>query len=69
MLDSLTSVASSTACAGQRQILVRQAEMIVRSAKVSVPEANDLIDIRDRYRRLIAIVDDAKSEGELHAYR
>jgi uncharacterized membrane protein len=69
MLDSLASVASSTSSPGQRLVLVRQAEMIVRSAEDSVPEANDLIDIRDRYRRLIAMDEDDRSEEELPVER
>jgi uncharacterized membrane protein len=52
MLDSLTSIASDATSPEQRRILIRQAEMILRTAEDSVDEVNDLEDIRFRYRRL-----------------
>lgn len=52
LLDSLTSIAADATGPEQRRILTRQAEMILRSAEESVDEANDLEDIRIRYRRL-----------------
>src|SRR5580658_9845136 len=52
MLDSLSSVMMDTTSVHQRTILRRQAEMILRSAEESVTEANDLEDIRARYRRM-----------------
>jgi uncharacterized membrane protein len=58
MLDALTSVASSTTSPEQREVLARQADMILQSAVESVPEANDLVDIRVRHRRLMALHDD-----------
>jgi uncharacterized membrane protein len=58
MLDSLTSIAADATSPEQRRILIRQAEMILRSAEDSVNEANDLADIRIRYRRL-AMLDEA----------
>jgi uncharacterized membrane protein len=57
MLDALASVASSVASPEQRGVLTRQAEMILQSAEDSVHEANDLADIHDRYRRLLALDD------------
>jgi len=55
MLDALSSVASETTSLEQRRILTRQAEMILLSAEESVPEANDLEDIRFRYRRFLDV--------------
>jgi uncharacterized membrane protein len=55
LLDSLTSIAADATSPEQRRILARQAEMILRSAEESVYEANDLEDIRNRYRRLAAL--------------
>jgi uncharacterized membrane protein len=52
MLDSLSSVMLDTRTAAQRDLLRRQADMIMRSAEDSVTEANDLEDIRGRYRRM-----------------
>jgi uncharacterized membrane protein len=54
MLDSVASVTTETTSSGQRIILLRQAEMILRMAEESVPEPNDLEDIRTRYRAIVA---------------
>jgi uncharacterized membrane protein len=55
MLDALTSIASEAISTQQRGVLTRQAEMILRIAEESVPETNDLEDVRLRYRRLITV--------------
>jgi uncharacterized membrane protein len=52
MLDSLNSIMLDTTSVEQRDVLRRQADMILRSAEESVPEANDLDDIRARYAGL-----------------
>jgi uncharacterized membrane protein len=52
MLDSLVSIMVDTTSTEQRSVLRRQAEMILQSAVESVPEPNDLEDIRARYRRM-----------------
>ncbi|MGA2527839.1 MAG: DUF2254 domain-containing protein [Acidimicrobiales bacterium] len=54
MLDALSSVVEETTTVEQRQVLVRQGEMIARSAAESVPEPNDLEDINSRFRNLLA---------------
>jgi uncharacterized membrane protein len=61
MLDALTSIASETSASGQRGVLMRQAKMILQSAEETVDQANDLEDVRLRYRRLTAVA--ASSEG------
>ncbi len=53
MLDALSSVASSTVSLEQRHVLTRQAEMILRKAEESVPEENDLEEIRIRHRSMV----------------
>jgi uncharacterized membrane protein len=53
MMDALTSVVEQTKTVEQRRVLVRQGEMIARAAEESVPEPNDLSDIRARYRNLL----------------
>jgi len=53
MLDALTAVVEQTTSDGQRRTLVRQADMILRSAEESVAEPSDLEDIRARYRRVM----------------
>ena len=53
MMDALSAVMEETRTEAQRRVLVRQGEMIARSAEESVPEPNDLDDIRSRYRALL----------------
>jgi uncharacterized membrane protein len=52
ILDSLTAVIDASTSEAQRDALMRQGEMVLRSANQSVVEANDLEDIRAHYRRL-----------------
>jgi uncharacterized membrane protein len=54
LLDALTVVAEQTTSADQRRVLLRQGDMVLRSAGEPVPDANDLADIRARYERLLA---------------
>lgn len=53
MIDALASIMEATTSAYQQHILVHQAEMILKSAEESVPDQNDLEDIRGRYRRML----------------
>jgi uncharacterized membrane protein len=53
LLDALTRVMEETTTAKQRQVLARQADMVLRSAEESVTEPNDLEDIRSRYRNFV----------------
>ena len=64
MLDALSSVASDVTSPSELGVLTRQAAMILQAAEESVPEENDLEDIRARYRRLaeIAASKDGASE-------
>jgi uncharacterized membrane protein len=55
MLDALGTVALHVTSAEQRTVLIRQAEMILKSAEDSVYEASDLEDIRTRYRRMVLV--------------
>jgi uncharacterized membrane protein len=48
MLDALDHVGESTRHQSQREVLARQADMIMRSAEAEVSEPNDLSDIRHR---------------------
>jgi uncharacterized membrane protein len=54
LLDAIAQVTEYTIDPGQRVVLVRQADMILRSAESSVDEENDLADIRERYAALVA---------------
>jgi uncharacterized membrane protein len=55
LLDALAVVTRQTTSPDQRHVLLRQADMVLRSAEESVPEADDLGDIRRRYERLLAL--------------
>jgi uncharacterized membrane protein len=54
LLDALFSVVTETVTTQQRSILMRQGDMILRMARESVSEPNDLADIQTRYDRLKA---------------
>ena len=61
MMDALSSVVEETTSTEQRRILLRQGEMIARSAAESVSEPNDLDDVRARYQSLLDKVAAAES--------
>ncbi len=52
LIDSLGSIMLDTTSAEQRDVLRRQADMVLRLAEESVNEPNDLEEIRFRYQRL-----------------
>jgi len=52
LLDALAHITEHTTQVGQRAVLMRQGEMIMRGADEEVPEPNDLADIRLRFDRL-----------------
>jgi uncharacterized membrane protein len=56
LLDGLGNIAEYTTSPEQRMALLRQAEMVMREAEASVPEENDLLDIRARHDRLVTVV-------------
>jgi uncharacterized membrane protein len=58
MIDALAHVAENSTTDEQREVLARQAEMILRSAESDVAEPNDLGDIRHRYERFVAVCDE-----------
>ncbi len=57
LLDALSAIMESTVSVEQRRILVRQAEMILRSALESVPDPHDLEDIGSSYQRAVRLID------------
>lgn len=61
LLDSLSHVVEYTTNASQREVLLRQAEMILRGAERDVGEPNDLNQIRARYEALVTVSDDKDS--------
>jgi uncharacterized membrane protein len=68
LLDALASIAAEVDSPEQLAILIRQGRMIFQGAEESVPEANDVADIRVRFERLMALgaVDDVTNgrDGE-----
>jgi uncharacterized membrane protein len=54
LLDNISVVAISTVSSSQREILMRQADMVMKNAEESVREENDLADVRLRYERAVA---------------
>lgn len=62
MLDSISVVANSTTTQAQRDALLNQAQMIMRSAEKSISEENDLADINVRFERaMVSLVPGARS--------
>ena len=54
LIDSVGSIILDTTSAEQRDVLRRQADMVLRLSEESVTEPNDLEEIRFRYQRLPA---------------
>jgi uncharacterized membrane protein len=52
LVDSLGSIMLDTTSAEQRDVLRRQADMVLRLSEATVTEPNDLEEIRFRYQRL-----------------
>jgi uncharacterized membrane protein len=52
ILDSLRAVVDATRSSSQREILLRQGEMVLRTARESVTEPNDLDDIESHFASL-----------------
>jgi uncharacterized membrane protein len=52
MIDALATIGYECAAPARRDVLLRQADAIWRSAEESIAEPNDLADIRAQYRRL-----------------
>jgi uncharacterized membrane protein len=53
-LDGLAKVMAYTSSPGQRDLLLAQAEMILRASEESVPEQADRVDVRRRYNAVLA---------------
>jgi uncharacterized membrane protein len=52
LIDSLGSIMLDTTSPEQRDVLRRQADMVLRLSEETVAEPNDLEEIRFRYQRL-----------------
>ncbi len=53
LIDAILVIDRHTKSDSQRAVLLRQAEMVMRVAEETVPEANDLTDVRERFVRLM----------------
>ena len=53
-LDGLSKVMVRTVTGEQRELLVAQADMILRASEESVPEGSDRADVRRRYDAVLA---------------
>jgi len=53
-LDALAKIIADTRDAGQRQVLLEQAAMIMRASDRSVPEESDRADIQRQYDELLS---------------
>jgi uncharacterized membrane protein len=53
-LDALTKIMLETTSADQRELLLAQAEMIMRLAEESISEQADLLDVRREYDEVLA---------------
>ena len=54
LLEALARIMEFAADEAQAGVLLRQAEMLLRSSEESIPEANDRRDVTDRYERVVA---------------
>ena len=63
-LDALGKVMEYTTTAEQRVVLLRQADMILRSSTESVPEPDDRADVRRRFDVLVEIMTRMESSAE-----
>jgi uncharacterized membrane protein len=62
LLDAATHVAESTVGPAQRQVLRRQADMILRAADEAIADPNDRADVHARHDRLVSTI--ALLDGE-----
>ncbi len=53
LLEALIAIASQAKLREHRQAIKRQADMIYHGSKVSLPEKQDRLDVRERYQMLI----------------
>src|SRR6202040_2912918 len=55
-LDALTRIAEYVTTAEQRQVVLDQADTILRAARESVPEPRDLADVELQYEQLLRAI-------------
>lgn len=57
LLETLTVIAGHARDPEQRQAVLRQAAMVERAGRESLPEENDREDVQERYRVLLEAVE------------
>ena len=60
-LDGLTKVTAYTTSPQQRELVLRQAAMIMRACEESVPEQADRADVQRRYDAVLAAASPSRS--------
>jgi uncharacterized membrane protein len=55
-LEALGRIVEFTRTAEQRRVLLRQADMLLRSSEESIPEPNDRLDVIARYEAVVAAI-------------
>ncbi len=67
LLDSLTHIVEYTRDATQREVLLRQGDMILRGAERDVDEPEDLADIRRRHLALVTVAQQMQQDRRTDA--
>jgi uncharacterized membrane protein len=62
-LDGLAMVMSHTHSSEQRELLLEQADMILRASEESVPEEADRADVRHRYEAVLRVCEERSAQG------
>jgi len=53
LLETLAKIAVHTRNSEQRQAILRQADMVAKAGEESLPDANDRLDVQERYRAFL----------------
>ena len=64
LLTALGSIMQDSRSPEQRRVLLRQADMIMRNAEETVPDPNDLADIRARFESVTGLSAPGTGEGQ-----
>jgi uncharacterized membrane protein len=62
-LDGLAMVMSHTHSTEQRELLLEQADMILRASEESVPEEADRADVRQRHEAVVRVCEERSAQG------
>jgi uncharacterized membrane protein len=65
-LETLAIIAEATSGDEERQVLRRQADMILHAGEESIPEEGDRADVRVRYKLLLDVLGDEPAGTGAH---